>query len=147
MFALYLELFAKAPRATRNVHSCIDFGVNIGINLKALKLLLPSQEQFGIGINVEASQQLATIIPAKHVYGKLVALTNRYLLVAESYNPAAPVTIPYRGHTDCLFKRDLVDETMERHPSMQLVDYGFDYRSAPKFPQDDINWFLMKKRS
>jgi spore coat polysaccharide biosynthesis protein SpsF len=36
---------------------------------------------------------------------------------------------------------------MERHPSMQLVDYGFAYRRDPNFPQDDITWFLMEKRS
>lgn len=147
MLALNLDFSAKALRATRNVHSCIEFGANIGINLKAFKLLHPSQEQFWIGINVEASQQLATFIPAKHVYGKLVASTDRFLLVAEPYNPAAPVAIPYRGHTDCLFKRDFVGEIMERHPIMQLVDYGFAYRRDPNFPQDDITWFLMEKRS
>jgi spore coat polysaccharide biosynthesis protein SpsF len=80
------------------------------------------------------------------VYDKLVASTDRYLMIAEYYNPA-PVAIPYRGHTDRLFKRDFAGEIMERHPSMQLVDYGFAYRRDPNFPQDDITWFLMEKRS
>lgn len=180
LLASNLDFFAKALRATRDVHSCIEFGANIGMNLKALKLLHPSQEQFGIEINAEAAQQLSTIIPAKHVYqtsildfepaqtwnlvlikgvlihmnpdvlnqvyDKLVASTDRYLMVAEYYNPA-PVAIPYRGHTDRLFKRDFAGEIMERHPSMQLVDYGFAYRRDPNFPQDDITWFLMEKRS
>jgi spore coat polysaccharide biosynthesis protein SpsF len=44
-----------------------------------------------------------------------------------------------------LFKRDFASEIMERHPQMQLVDYGFVYRRDPNFPQDDITWFLMKK--
>ena len=35
---------------------------------------------------------------------------------------------------------------MHRHPQLQLVDYGFDYRRDPNFPQDDITWFLMEKR-
>lgn len=180
LLASNLDFFAKALRATRDVHSCLEFGANIGMNLKALKLLHPSQEQFGIEINAEAAQQLSAIIPAKHVYqtsildfepahtwnlvlikgvlihmnpdvlnqvyDKLVASTDRYLLVAEYYNPA-PVAIPYRGHTDRLFKRDFAGEIMERHPSMQLVDYGFAYRRDPNFPQDDITWFLMEKRS
>lgn len=179
LLASNLDFFAKALSATRDVHSCIEFGANIGMNLKALKLLHPSQEQYGIEINAEAAQQLATIIPAKHVYqtsildfepahtwnlvlikgvlihmnpevlkqvyDKLVASTDRYLLVAEYYNPA-PVAIPYRGHTDRLFKRDFAGEIMERHPGMQLVDYGFAYRRDPNFPQDDITWFLMEKR-
>ena len=179
LLASNLDFFAKALSATRDVHSCIEFGANIGMNLKALKLLHPSQQQYGIEINAEAAQRLATIIPAKHVYqtsildfepahtwnlvlikgvlihmnpevlkqvyDKLVASTDRYLLVAEYYNPA-PVAIPYRGHTDRLFKRDFAGEIMERHPGMQLVDYGFAYRRDPNFPQDDITWFLMEKR-
>jgi len=35
---------------------------------------------------------------------------------------------------------------MDRHPQLQLVDYGFSYRRDPNFPQDDITWFLMEKR-
>ena len=79
-------------------------------------------------------------------YDKLVGSSGRYLLVAEYYNPA-PVAIPYRGHTDRLFKRDFAGEIMDRHPQMKLVDYGFAYRRDPNFPQDDITWFLMEKRS
>lgn len=80
------------------------------------------------------------------VYDKLVHSSSRYLFVAEYYNPA-PVAIPYRGHKDRLFKRDFAGEIMERHQNMQLVDYGFSYRHDPNFPQDDITWFLMEKRS
>jgi spore coat polysaccharide biosynthesis protein SpsF len=80
-----------------------------------------------------------------HVYDKLVQSCGRYLLVAEYYNPT-PVAIPYRGHTDRLFKRDFAGEIMDRHPQMQLVDYGFAYKRDPNFPQDDITWFLMAKK-
>ncbi len=180
LLASNLDFFAKALRATRGVKSCIEFGANIGMNLKALKLLHPTQEQHGIEINVDAAHQLAQVIPFVHVhqvsildfqprqtwdlvlikgvlihinpdklpevYDKLVCSSSRYLLVAEYYNPA-PVAIPYRGHADRLFKRDFAGEIMERHPKMLLVDYGFAYRRDPNFPQDDITWFLMEKRS
>jgi spore coat polysaccharide biosynthesis protein SpsF len=180
LLASNLDFFAKALRAARGVKTCIEFGANIGMNLKALKLLHPTQEQHGIEINADAALQLAQVIPAEHVhqtsildfqpgqtwelvlikgvlihinpdelpqvYDKLVGSSSRYLLVAEYYNPA-PVAIPYRGHTDRLFKRDFAGEIMERHPKMQLVDYGFAYRRDPNFPQDDITWFLMEKRS
>lgn len=79
------------------------------------------------------------------VYERLVQSTHRYLLVAEYYSPT-PVAIPYRGHMDRLFKRDFAGEIMAQHPEMELIDYGFAYRHDPNFPQDDINWFLMKKR-
>ena len=180
LLASNLDFFAKALRSARGVKNCIEFGANIGMNLKAMKLLNPKQDQFGIEINADAASKLAEIIPAAHVfqhsildfnpqttwdlvlikgvlihinpemllqvYDKLVASTRKYLLIAEYYNPS-PVAIPYRGHTDRLFKRDFAGEIMDRHPHMQLVDYGFAYRRDPSFPQDDITWFLMKKRS
>lgn len=179
LLASNLDFFAKALRATRGVKTCIEFGANIGMNLKALKLLYPTQEQHGVEINTDAALQLSNVIPPKHVYktsildfqptqtwglvlikgvlihinpdallqvyDKLVAASGRYLLVAEYYNPA-PVAIAYRGHNDRLYKRDFVGEIMDRHPQMQLVDYGFVYRRDPNFHQDDITWFLMEKR-
>ena len=179
LLASNLDFFAKTLRAARGVKTCIEFGANIGMNLKALKLLHPVQEQHGIEINADAARELALTIPPTQVYNssildfnpqrtwdlvlikgvlihinpdklppvydKLVAACGKYLLVAEYYNPA-PVTIPYRGHTDRLFKRDFAGEIMDRHPQMELIDYGFIYRRDPNFPQDDITWFLIGKR-
>jgi len=178
LLASNLDFFARALRGARGVNSCIEFGANIGMNLKALRLLRPGIAAHGIEINAEAARQLAQVIPPGNVhntsildfqpgqdwdlvlikgvlihinpdalpdvYDKLVTSTRRYLLVAEYYNPV-PVAIPYRGHNDRLFKRDFSGEIMDRHPQMQLVDYGFAYRRDPNFPQDDITWFLMEK--
>lgn len=179
LLASNLDFFAKALRGTRGINSCIEFGANIGMNLKAINLLHPGIDAHAIEINVEAAQQLGAVIPPNNVYNtsildfaftrqwdltlikgvlihinpnmlpevydKLVASTRRYLMVAEYYNPV-PVAIPYRGHSERLFKRDFAGEIMDRHPEMQLVDYGFAYRRDPNFPQDDITWFLMEKR-
>jgi pseudaminic acid biosynthesis-associated methylase len=178
LLASNLDFFAKALRGTRGIRSCIEFGANIGMNLKALNLLHPGIDAHAIEINAEAALQLGTVIPLAQVYNtsildfahtrqwdlalikgvlihinpdmlpqvydKLVNSTGRYLMVAEYYNPS-PVAIPYRGHSDRLFKRDFAGEIMERHPQMQLLDYGFAYRRDPNFPQDDITWFLMEK--
>ena len=180
LLAANLDFFVKSLRQTRRLGSCIEFGANIGMNLKALNLLYPALQSHGIEINDDAAAQLAQTIPTDHVfnqsildfkperswdlalikgvlihlnpevlptvYDKLVAATGRYLLVAEYYNPS-PVTINYRGHTDRLFKRDFAGEIMDRHPQMQLLDYGFCYRKDPNFPQDDITWFLMEKNT
>lgn len=179
LLASNLNFFVGALRAARGVKSCLEFGANIGMNLKALNLLHPGIDAHGIEINADAARQLGVVITTAKVYNtsildfqpkrtwdlalikgvlihinpevlpqvydKLVASTGRYLMVAEYYNPA-PVAIPYRGHTDRLFKRDFAGEIMERHPQLQLVDYGFAYRRDPNFPQDDITWFLMEKR-
>jgi hypothetical protein len=97
--------------------------------------------------NVPVAGADNTITPEvlPQVYDRLFAACGRYLLVAEYYNPA-PVAIPYRGHSDRLFKRDFAGEIMDRHPRLQLVDYGFAYHRDPNFPQDDITWFLLEKR-
>lgn len=178
LLASNLDFFSNALRRTRDIKSCIEFGANIGMNLRALNLLHPSMDMHAIEINQEAAQQLGKVMPLAQVYNtsildfattrqwdlalikgvlihinpdmlpqvydKLVTSTGRYLMLAEYYNPA-PVAIPYRGHSDRLFKRDFAGEIMDRYPQMKLVDYGFAYHRDPSFPQDDITWFLMEK--
>ena len=80
------------------------------------------------------------------VYEKLYRSSSRYILVCEYYNPS-PVTIPYRGNADRLFKRDFAGEMLDRYPDLNLVDYGFVYHRDTAFPQDDITLFLMEKRN
>lgn len=78
------------------------------------------------------------------VYRKMVALSSRYLLVNEYFNPR-PQEIPYRGHAGRLFKRDFAAELLELCPDVQLVDYGFLWkRRHPAW--DDTTWFLLEKR-
>ena len=179
LLASNLNFFTKALKSTQDVKTCIEFGANIGMNIKALKLLYPEQDHHAIEINSDAVAELQNILPKDNifegsildfnpkkvfdltlisgvlihinpdelvnVYDKLVASSSKYLLVAEYYNPS-PVTVPYRGHTDRLFKRDFAGEIMDRHPIMKLIDYGFAYRKDPNFPKDDITWFLMEKK-
>lgn len=180
LLAANLDFFAKSLRGAHGIRSCMEFGANIGMNLRALKLLHPELEQNGIEINAEAANQLRSLVSPQHVfegsildyapsrtfdlvlikgvlihinpaelpvvYERLYQSTGKYLLVAEYYNPA-PVAIPYRGHADRLFKRDFAGELLDLYPDLSLVDYGFAYRRDPNFPQDDITWFLMEKRS
>ncbi|MEB0045455.1 MULTISPECIES: pseudaminic acid biosynthesis-associated methylase [unclassified Pseudomonas] len=84
-----------------------------------------------------------TLLPA--AYAQLYALSQRYILLAEYYNPA-PVEVSYRGNNGKLFKRDFAGEMLDRYPDLQLVDYGFGYHRDPQFPVDDITWFLLEKR-
>lgn len=178
LLASNLSFFSKALARANRPASCIEFGANIGMNLRALRMLFPSQEQYAIEINPAAADELAKILPEGNVfhssildfepertwdlalikgvlihinpdylpevYDRLYRAAGRYLLVCEYYNPS-PVAIPYRGHSDRLFKRDFCGEIMDRHPDLELLDYGFVYQRDPNFPQDDITWFLMEK--
>jgi pseudaminic acid biosynthesis-associated methylase len=180
LLASNLAFFSIALRSARGISDCIEFGANIGMNLRALKLLYPTQNQYAIEINADAAAELAKFLPSGHVtqgsvldyepqrkfdlvlikgvlihinpdalhkvYDSLYHATGKYLLVCEYYNPS-PVSIPYRGHGDRLFKRDFCGEILDRHQDLTLRDYGFCYRRDPSFPQDDITWFLMEKRA
>jgi pseudaminic acid biosynthesis-associated methylase len=77
------------------------------------------------------------------VYENLFALSNRYIMVCEYYNPA-PVAIEYRGHKDRLFKRDFAGELISKY-NLRLLDYGFNYHRDPYFTNDDTSWFFMEK--
>ena len=79
------------------------------------------------------------------VYHKLYLASKKYILIAEYYNPT-PVSIPYRGHENKLFKRDFAGEMLDKFQDLFLLDYGFVYHRDNLFPQDDINWFLLKKK-
>jgi pseudaminic acid biosynthesis-associated methylase len=68
LLASNLNFFVKALAAARKIDSCIEFGANIGMNLRALKLLFPDIRAQGIEINAEAARQLASVIPADAVH-------------------------------------------------------------------------------
>lgn len=178
LLASNLNFFSKALAQAGQIKSCFEFGANIGMNLRALKLLYPSIHLKGIEINQQAAEQLRTVVAPENVlnesifdvnisdktelslikgvlihinpemlqtvYQKLYDASSKYILIAEYYNPS-PVAIPYRGHSDRLFKRDFAGEFLGKFNDTELVDYGFAYRRDPAFPQDDITWFLIKK--
>lgn len=79
-------------------------------------------------------------------YEQLYELSQRYILIAEYYNPSA-VEVSYRGNSGKLFKRDFAGEMLDRYDDLQLLDYGFGYHRDRQFPLDDITWFLLEKRS
>ena len=178
LLASNTSFFSKVFNRTGKVGSIMEFGCNIGMNLKAIRALLPESNLSGIEINKRAVDDLnkwegkAHVIEGSildieldtrfdltlikgvlihinperldDVYTRLYNFSDKYICIAEYYNPT-PVTIPYRGHDNRLFKRDFAGELMSKYSDLELVDYGFLYQNDPIFPQDDITWFLMKK--
>lgn len=172
-----LALFSKILARTEPVRSAIEFGANIGLNLMALRQLLPIADLSAIEINQKAIEVLSrqegiNVYPQSildfspnrthdlvlikgvlihinpdmlsRVYDLLYQSSQRYICVVEYYNPS-PVSIPYRGETDKLFKRDFAGEMLDRFSDLRLIDYGFSYHRDSNFPQDDLTWFLMEK--
>ena len=175
-----LGFFSKALRNTRGLSSCVEFGANIGMNLRALRHLFPLIDLSAIEINPHAAEELIKLLGKQNVmcstlleapistqcdlslikgvlihinpedlegvYNKLYQASKRYILIAEYYN-STPVSIPYRGHSDKLFKRDFAGEILDQFSDLRLVDYGFVWHRDNLFPQDDISWFLLEKQS
>jgi spore coat polysaccharide biosynthesis protein SpsF len=178
LLASNLNFFSTALKQAHSLESCIEFGANIGMNLRALKLLYPEIKIQGVEINEKACMKLSEFLGKKNVfnksifdfpvkrtfdlsftkgvlihinpemlesvYQKLYDSSDKYILVAEYYNPS-PVSIKYRGHQNKLFKRDFAGEMLEKFNNLTLSDYGFVYKRDPSFPQDDVSWFLLEK--
>lgn len=179
LIASNTAFFSKILDSTQNVKSVLELGANIGLNLIAIKQLLPKSKLSAVEINEKAAEYLRECLPETDIHiasildfqpdrkwdfvftkGVLIHInpeklpivyelmyqsSSRYILVGEYYNPS-PVGIPYRGHSDRLFKRDFAGEILEKYPDLTLVDYGFVYHRDHNFPQDDINWFLLEKK-
>lgn len=169
-----IALFARIMAMTDGVESILELGCGTGQNLMALRQILPNMTLIGVEINESAARQCkvgeihqrAILDPELQVtcdmaftkgvlihqppedlpavYERLYKSARRYVLVAEYYNPT-PMDVEYRGNHGVLWKRDFAGELMDRYDDLQLVDYGFVYRRAALFPQDDITWFLMEK--
>lgn len=179
LLASNLSFFSRTLSKVGALTSCVEFGANIGMNLRAIKLLYPNIELSAVEINKDAAKELGNFIGDRAVftgslfdytiekqsdlvlikgvlihihpdklesaYRKIYETTKSNILICEYYNPS-PVAISYRGHSDRLFKRDFAGEILDMFTDLELIDYGFVYHRDPAFPQDDINWFLIKKR-
>lgn len=62
LLASNLNFFTKALNQSYRLDSCIEFGANIGMNLKALNLLFPHLKLEGIEINKDAYEQLKKLV-------------------------------------------------------------------------------------
>lgn len=68
LLASNLAVFARVLAKTDKLTSCIEFGANIGMNLRALKLLYPEQEQHAVEINPQAAAGLRAWMPPANVH-------------------------------------------------------------------------------
>jgi len=63
-----LNFFSNAFNQLGQPNSLIEFGANIGMNLRAIKLLFPKIDLFGIEINKNAAEELAKFIGKENVF-------------------------------------------------------------------------------
>lgn len=68
LLASNLALFSRALEKAQKIDDCIEFGANIGMNLHALKLLYPEQNQYAVEINPDAASELRKQISPDNVF-------------------------------------------------------------------------------
>jgi pseudaminic acid biosynthesis-associated methylase len=68
LLASNLNFFSKALKQAGKISSVKEFGANIGMNLKALKLLYPDIQLKGIEINKIACDELAKLIGTRNIF-------------------------------------------------------------------------------
>lgn len=84
LLASNLNFFSRALKQAGNISSCLELGANIGMNLKALKLLYPKIEPKAVEINRTAANLLAELIgPANTFHGSIFeySVANKFDLV------------------------------------------------------------------
>ena len=133
-----VEINKKAAGVAQNIEN-----VKSIINDSALNINIKSKFDFvftkGVLIHINPKE-------LEGLYSKMASLSSKYVLIAEYYN-SSPISIPYRGHEDRLFKRDFAGDFLKLYPESQLSDYCFHYKGDNNFSQDDITWFLLERVS
>lgn len=67
LLASNLRFFGRALQAAGPIGSCIEFGANVGMNLRALRLLYPGQRQSAVEINEAAVARLSEVVPRESI--------------------------------------------------------------------------------
>ncbi len=68
LLASNINFFCECLRTAPQITSCLEFGANIGMNLKALRQLYPQARLLGVEINRKAADQLARVVGGENVF-------------------------------------------------------------------------------
>tara|TARA_B100000459_G_scaffold141942_1_gene102173 strand:- start:79 stop:708 length:630 start_codon:yes stop_codon:yes gene_type:complete len=78
----------------------------------------------------------------ERVYEEMHRVAGRYVLSIEYFSPT-PVSIPYRGETDLLFKRDFGGQWLDMFDELEHIANGFFWKRTTGL--DDVTWWLFRK--
>ena len=72
LLASNVHFFAKILSKISTISTCIEFGANIGLNLRAINVLFPNVELEAIEINESAVKKLRDFISQKNIFHKSI---------------------------------------------------------------------------
>lgn len=170
-----IALFTKVLSHCRDIESVLELGANIGVNLDAIRTLMPNVHTAGVEINESA----AAIARQKghHIENTPIKEAS----IASCYDLTFTVNVLIHVNPDELAdayaklyhnssKYILIAEYFNPVPvaieyrghsnklfkrdfarefmdahKVELIDYGFVWKHDPHFAMDDTTWFLMRK--
>ena len=137
------ELFAIEPNAKARDRLVADKVVAAGNAYDGMASSIPVKD--GAVELAFTSTVLIHVPPAdlEKACREIHRVSSRYVLCNE-YFAATPETIPYRGHSDLLFKRDFGSFWLDLFPDLRLLGYGFLWRRVADM--DSTTWWLFEKR-
>ncbi len=91
---------------------------------------------FGVLIHIHPDNLLASM-------SEIYRVSRRYIICAE-YFADKPTEVPYRGHTEALFKRDFGGFYLDSFPKLKVVDYGFFWSRVTAM--DNTTWWVLEKQ-
>lgn len=92
---------------------------------------------FTVGVLIHIHpDQLAAAMREMH------RVSSRYIACSEYFSDK-PETIPYRGQTDALFKRDFGGMWLDLFPDLKVLDYGFSWKRTTGL--DNLTWWMFEK--
>ena len=169
----FSEIFSRAQFSPT---SFIEFGANIGMNARALKLLYPNSKFAGIEINKDAHSQLKSVadeallgaieevqIAAQYdvsfTKGVLIHInpSNLQIVYEKLYNSSSKFILVaeyYNREPVSVNYRGHEDRLFKRDFAGEILEKYSDLRLSSygfsyhraAFPQDDISWFLLEKK-
>ena len=175
LFASNLYFFSNILKSCSNVSSIIELGSNVGMNVKALKLLLPESKLHAVEINKSAYDELSKLDCFAHnsaiedfminetfnlVFTKGVLihidpenLESVYSKMYELSNKYILIGEYYNPTPMELSYRGNEGKLFKRDFAGDLLSKFSDLKlvnygfayNRGPFPQDDITWFLLEK--
>ena len=175
LLATNIAFFAEALATCDKLTSIIELGAGSGENLRALELLFPDSELWGVEINEKAAHKIpcgnvivaslldfkqpATCKPdlsfTKGVLIHIAAedLVDAYARLYESSSKYILIAEYYaETPTEVKYRghegvlwKRDFGDDFEKLHDVELIDMGWSGKDHPNFPQDDIDWWLFSK--
>lgn len=154
--------------------SVLEFGANVGINLKALRRILSNVRRGAVEPNMLAQQLLVESKSVEHLIEDIrncdtqfdLAFTSGVLIhippddlletcreihrvssrwiVAIEYFSHEPQEVEYRGAMGRLWKRDFGAFYLDNFPDLNPIGCGFAWKRMTGL--DDLTWWVFEKR-